>query len=176
MDAESSNRSVVWVGVGAFACLALAVAVLFGVRSAGSSAAERDMLGERWNDAPSSWGIPLASANSVSITARESAARRPKGDSGLVIPHADLLVDGPRPVHGPGARASNPFLIFTDDGDAIAFLRKVTTGTLAGSPGEYRTAIDRAGPIRIVRIDGAGRVRRIEAIRPVFITAVVEAR
>ena len=164
------------MGIGVLACLVLVVAAWFGGRSPGSSASGEDMLGKRWQDAPSSWGSPLASASTVRITARESAARRPEGESGLVIPHAELLIDAPRPVHGPGARASNPFLIFTNDGDAVAFLRKVTTGTLAASPGEYRTAIDRAGSIHVARIDGAGRVRRVEVIRPVFITAIVDSR
>ena len=173
MVSASSNRLGPWF-LGVALLLGGAAGAVWVVRSSGEAPEiEPEMLGRRWSEAPSAWGPPVCSAGGASISARESAARRPEGDSGLVIPHAELLVDAPRPVHGPGSRASNPFLVFTQDADARAFLQKVSSGTLASMPGEYRPAIDRAGPVRLVTLDGAGRMRRVEVIRPVFITANV---
>ena len=174
MAPKDSSRGYLWVA-GIAVLLAVGLAALWFGRGSLDAAADAEALGRRWAEAPGAWGPPIVSADTVRLAARESAARRPEGESGLVIPHAEIVVDAPRPVHGPGARASNPFLIFTNDGDAAAFLRKATTGPLASTPGEYRTAIDRAGPVRIVRLDGAGRMRRIEVVQPVFITVNIAA-
>lgn len=142
----------------------------------GGGTGERDdseMLGRRWTEAPPFWGTAIVSADAAVATSRESAARRPEGESGLVIPHAEVHVTSPRPLHGPGSRASNPLLVFTTDSEARTFLEKASVGSLSTTPGEYRIAIDRAAPVRLVTLDGAGRMRRIQTVRPVFITAVV---
>lgn len=141
------------------------------VRS-GADAAGPDhaMTGRIWTSLQARWGSPACSAANARLQSRESARKRPEGKSGLVIPHAELLLIGAAPTFGPGSAASNRVLVFTSDPTVSAFIKRLTAGDLAGSTSETRIAIDRAATVHVVEIDAGGRVRSIRDIKPVFLT------
>ena len=138
-------------------------------RAAEASAAQ-DWRGRPWVELSSAIGPPVCRALSARVTSRESAARRPKGRSSLVIPHAELVLAEPGAVHGLGAGASNRILVFTADPEVIEFLARHVDGDLASYVGETRVAIERAAPVRVVEIGPAGRVVGVQEIRPVFLS------
>ncbi|MAD77905.1 MAG: hypothetical protein CMJ51_00865 [Planctomycetaceae bacterium] len=141
--------------------------LLTGAAEAGTT---EDWRGRPWMELSDTLGAPVCRALSARITSRESAARRPEGRSSLLIPHAELVLAEPGPVHGLTAGASNRILIFTRDPEIDEFLQRHIHGDLANYAGETRVAIDRAAPVRVVEIGPAGRVLGIQEIRPVFLS------
>ena len=137
---------------------------------AAEAATAQDWRGRSWVDLSSAIGPPVCRALSARVTSRESAARRPKGRSSLLIPHAELVLAEPGAVHGLGAAASNRILIFTADSEIIDFLGRHVDGDLASYVGETRVAIDRSSPVRVVEIGPDGRVVGVQQIRPVFLS------
>ncbi len=167
---NGSPRIHAWsTGLATF--LVIAAIAWWATRSGALAADSVDpAIGRNWTTLQARWGAPACSAANASLRSRESAARRPKGESGLVIPHAELLLVGATPAYGPGSVASNRVLVFTGDQAVRAFTRRVSTGELDAAGGETRVAIDRAAPVHVVEIDAQGRVRSIRDIRPVFVT------
>ncbi len=127
-------------------------------------------IGRPWTTLQDRWGAPACSAGSARLQSRESAARRPKGKSSLVVPHAELVLVGATPAHGPGSMASNRVLVFTSDQTVRSFVRRVGAGELDAAGGETRIAIDRPREVHVVEIDAQGRIRSIRDIRPIFVT------
>lgn len=167
---DRAPRSTTWAtAIATF--LAIGVIAWWTVRSGADAAPPRDpAIGQAWTTLQSRWGTPVCSAATARLQSRESAARRPEGKSGLVIPHAELLLVGATPPFGPGSVASNRVLVFTSDLQVTTFLRRIASGDLAGHGVETRVAIDRARPVHVVEVDAAGRVRSVRDLRPVFVT------
>ncbi len=135
-----------------------------------STPIDRTLVGHPWSKAIPHWGTPVCRAAGARLTARESAARRAPGTSGLVVPHDELLLVEPSTVHGPSVGSANRILVFTEEHEIIEFLERHGSGDLADYPGETRVAIDRSSPVRVVELDGLGRVAGLRMIRPVFVT------
>lgn len=151
--------------------LAIGAIAWWSIRAGATAAGPSDpAIGRTWSTLQSRWGTPICSAATARLQSRESAAKRPEGRSGLVIPHAELLLVGATPAFGPGSVASNRVLVFTADDEVTAFVRRVAAGDLHGRELETRVAIDRAAPVHVVEIDARGRVLGIRDIRPVFVT------
>ena len=131
-----------------------------------------EMVGRDWSTATAAWGHPACRAAGVQLTARESAARRAQGQSALMVPHPELVLLDPSPVHGRGSRVSNRVLVFTDDPEIRSFIGRHVDGDLASSDTETRIAIERARPVRLVEIDPYERILGIRQIRPVFLTVL----
>jgi hypothetical protein len=167
---NGSPRISAWTtGLATF--LVIAAIAWWATRSGAlASDAADPAIGRSWTSLQSRWGSPVCSAANARLQSRESAARRPEGESGLVIPHAELLLVGATPAYGPGSIASNRVLVFTNDDDVRAFTRRLASGQLDAAGGETRVAIDRAAPVHVVEIDARGRVQSIRDIRPVFVT------
>ena len=138
--------------------------------SAADAATARDWRGRPWMELADTFGAPVCRALSARITSRESSARRPQGRSSLLIPHAEIVLADPGPVHGLTAGASNRILVFTQDSEVEGFLQRHIDGDLENYRGETRVAIDRSAPVRVVEIDPTGRVLGIQEIRPVFLS------
>ncbi len=167
---EGSTRLGAWTtGITTFVVIA-AIAWWVARSTATASNASDPAIGQSWTTLQTRWGTPACSAVSARLQSRESAARRPKGESGLVIPHPELLLVGVTPAFGPGSIASNRVLVFTGDEAVRAFTRRVHSGALDAAGGETRIAIDRAAPVHVVEIDAGGRVQSIRDIRPLFVT------
>ena len=137
-----------------------------------SAGHRKELFGRDWSSATSGWGLPACRAAGISITARESAARRAEGQSALVVPHAELVVMDPCPVHGRGSRVSNRMLVFTSDPAIRGFLDRHVKGDLLENTTETRIAIDRARPVQLVEIDPYERILSVQEIRPVFLTVI----
>jgi hypothetical protein len=167
---DASTRIGAWTtGITTF--LVIAAIAWWATRSTSLASDHADpAIGRNWTTLQTRWGAPACSAASARLQSRESAARRPKGESGLVIPHAELLLVGATPAIGPGSVASNRVIVFTSDETVRAFARRIATGKLDAAGGETRVAIDRAAPVHVVEIDARGHVQSIRDIRPVFVT------
>ena len=141
------------------------------IRASASAAGPGDAaIGRLWTSLQSRWGEPACTAATARLQSRESTRKRPEGESGLVIPHAELLLVGAAPTYGPGSVASNRVLVFTTDPTVVRYIKRLTTGDLAASGVETRIAVDRSAPVHVVEIDPGGRIRSIRDIRPVFVT------
>jgi hypothetical protein len=170
MEPERSVRLGAWTtGLVTFAAIAL---IAWWITRSGAMAANGTdpAIGRSWTTLQDRWGAPACSAASARLQSRESSARRPEGKSGLVIPHAELVLVGATPAFGPGSVASNRVLVFTEDEDIRSFARRIASGALNAAGSETRVAIDRAEPVHVVEIDAGGRVRMIRDLRPVFVT------
>jgi len=169
---DGSPRFSAWAtGLATF--LVIAAIAWWATRSGAVAAESVDpAIGRNWTTLQARWGAPACSAANARLQSRESTAQRPKGKSGLVIPHAELLLVGATPPWGPDSVASNRVLIFTGDEDVRDFTDRIASGELDAAGGETRIAIDRSAPVHVVEIDVQGRVLSIRDIRPVFVTHV----
>ncbi len=169
---DGSPRIGTWT-TGLVTFLVIAAIAWWATRSGAMASGPADpAVGRNWTTLQTRWGAPTCSAANARIQSRESAARRPQGQSSLVIPHAELLLVGATPAHGPGSMASNRVIVFTHDEQVQAFIRRIASGALALAGDETRVAIDRPGEVHVVEIDASGRVQTIRHVRPVFVTHV----
>lgn len=160
-----------WVIGGVVGLALMAGSWLAVVRVAGAEEVS-NLVGRDLSAATTAWGFPICRASAARATSRESAARRAEGRSSLVVPHAELVVVDPTPMHGRGSRISNRVLVFTDDPDVRRFIGRHTGGDLAAASGETRIAIDRSRMVRFVEIDSRDRILASGVISPVFLTVV----
>lgn len=168
--ATSISRSG-WVIGGVVILVLVAGSWLTMVRVAGAQQVS-SLIGRDLSAATTAWGVPVCRASATRVTSRESAARRAEGRSNLVVPHAELVVIDPTPMHGRGSRISDRVLVFTDDPDVRRFIGRHTAGDLAATSGETRIAIDRSQAVRFVEIDTRDRILASGVISPVFLTVV----
>ena len=172
MDMSEPSRRRPWFVLAAVVVVLVASALLVDLRGVQAAAAPPDVVGQPWREVEKRMGSPVCRVADARITSRESAARRAKGRSSLVVPHAELVVVQPTAVHGHGSRVSNRTLIVTGDADARAFLIRHASGDLAGTSGETRIAIGRPQEVYVVELDPRDRVASVRSVRPVFLTVV----
>ena len=149
----------------------LVIAGFLGADRLASARAEADMIGRHWRSLAGAWGHPDCTARSVRIGTRASAERTDRREGDLLIPHLELVFESPAPASGPLADNAHRFLIWSDDATVDRYARRVTLGDLRDVRMETRIAVDRARPVRVVRIDADGRVIDIQSVRPVFVMA-----
>jgi hypothetical protein len=131
-----------------------------------------EAIGHHWRSLTSQWGEPNCTARMARLSTRESASRPTARGGGLVIPHLELILEDPAPTSGPSACNSHRTIIWSDDATIQRHTRRVTVGDLRDIGMETRIAVDRSKPVKIVRIDSAGKVIEIDSVRPVFVTVL----
>ncbi len=146
-------------------------AVLLGGRLA-SRWDDASAIGHHWRSLATKWGEPDCSARDVRLDTRESASRPTALGGGLVIPHLELILVNPAPTSGPSTCNSHRTFVWSDDAAVDRHTRRVTVGDLRTIGMETRIAVDRSKPVKIVRIDSAGNVIKVDSVRPVFVTVL----
>lgn len=167
--ARSKSITAWTTGITTF--LVLGIIGWWSIQSNASAAGPNDAAtGRLWTSLQARWGQPACSAVAARLQSRESNRKRPEGKSGLVIPHAELLLVGAAPTYGPGSVGSNRVLVFTSDPTVSGYIKRLTAGDLVARGVETRIAVDRPAPVHVVEVDTGGRIRSIRDIRPVFVT------
>ncbi len=129
-------------------------------------------IGHHWRSLATRWGEPDCTAREIRLDTRESASRPTAQGGGLVIPHLELILVNPAPASGPSACNTHRAFVWSDDAAVDRHTRRVTVGDLRSIGMETRIAVDRSKPVKIVRIDSAGKVIKVDSVRPVFVTVL----